>query len=232
MVTKVQIRQWLETAAEVLEENKSTLDELDAALGDGDHGTHMERGFKTVMRQMPSVADKDIGNILETAGTALISSVGGASGPLYGTFFIQAGVASGAKHKLTAQDLSELFQAGVAGVMQRGKATPGDKTMVDALAPAAEAFHQALTERVDTVDVVTSDNAAANTDGIIEALELAVAAAKEGMQNTVSMLALKGRASQLGERSIGHQDPGATSSYLILKALLDTLTCKTNRQIE
>jgi dihydroxyacetone kinase-like protein len=205
MVTKDQIVQWLQTTAVVLEENKKHLTDLDAAIGDADHGINMDRGFKKVMSQLPGVVDKDIGSILKTTGMALISSVGGAGGPLYGTLFMRAGMAVDAKHELTDEDLAALLQAAVEGVVQRGKARLGDKTMVDALSPASKAFQQALEEEADTM----------------LALQRAVGAAEQGMKDTIPMLAKKGRASYLGERSIGHQDPGATSSYLILKALLD-----------
>ncbi len=206
-VTKDQIVHWLRRTAQVLEENRDYLTQLDAAIGDADHGINMDRGFKRVMSQLPTVEDKDIGSILKTTGMALLASVGGAGGPLYGTFFMRAGMAVGAKQELTAQDLVTLLQGAVDGVIQRGKAQPGDKTMVDALLPALEALREA---------VQTGDD-------IKTALEKAVAAAEKGMKDTIPMLAKKGRASYLGERSIGHQDPGATSSYLILKALLDTI---------
>ncbi len=208
MVTKDQVVQWLQTTAAVLEENKQYLTELDSPIGDADHGINMDRGFKKVMSQLPGVVDKDIGSILKTTGMALISSVGGAGGPLYGTLFMRAGMAVDAKHELTGEDLVALLQAAVEGVVQRGKARLGDKTMVDALTPARDAFQQAIEEGADTVT----------------ALQRTVAAAEQGMKDTIPMLAKKGRASYVGERSIGHQDPGATSSYLILKALLDSVS--------
>ena len=210
MVTRDQIVAWLKRVAQVLEENRDYLTQLDAAIGDADHGINMDRGFKKVMSQLPTVEDKDIGSILKTTGMALISSVGGAGGPLYGTFFMRAGMAVDRKMELTDDDLVTMLQAAVDGVIQRGKAQLGDKTMVDALLPAVEALKQALAEGADT----------------ITALERAVAAAEKGMKDTIPMVAKKGRASYLGERSAGHQDPGATSSYLILKALLDTLKAK------
>ncbi len=207
IVTKDQIVLWLRRVADVLEENKDYLTQLDAAIGDADHGINMDRGFKRVLGQLPKVEDKDIGSILKTTGMALISSVGGAGGPLYGTLFMRAGMAVDGKQELTPEDLVTLLRAAVDGVVQRGKAELGDKTMVDALLPALQAFQKAV-EAGEDLDV---------------ALERAVAAAEEGMKATIPMLAKKGRASYLGERSIGHQDPGATSSYLILKALLDTV---------
>ncbi len=208
MVTRDQIVEWLKLVARVLEENKDYLTKLDAAIGDADHGINMDRGFKKVMSQLPGVQDKDIGSILKTTGMALISSVGGAGGPLYGTLFMRAGMAVANKYELTDEDLVHMWEAAVDGVIQRGRAQPGDKTMVDALLPAVEAMKKALEEGADTVEI----------------LRRGVAAAEEGMKATIPMQAKKGRASYLGERSIGHQDPGATSSYLILKAMLDVVS--------
>ncbi|QIR39591.1 dihydroxyacetone kinase subunit L [Tolypothrix sp. PCC 7910] len=204
MVSKEQIWQWLQAFASEIEQNKAYLTELDAAIGDADHGINMDRGFKKVVSQLPTVADKDIGSILKAVSMTLISSVGGASGPLYGTWFLRASTDVAHKQELNEQDLLGLLQAGLDGVLQRGKAQLGDKTMVDVLSPAVTAFAQAVDEGGDTVT----------------ALQQAVAAAEQGLQATTPMLAKKGRASYLGERSIGHQDPGATSAYLMLKCLL------------
>lgn len=206
-VTKEQIVRWLETTAEVLEENKAYLTQLDSAIGDADHGTNMDRGFKKVREKLPTVADKDIGNILKTVGMTLISSVGGASGPLYGTFYMRGGMAADAKEELSGDDLVNVLQGAIDGIVQRGRAQPGDKTMVDALMPALEALKASVGQGKSVVD----------------ALADSVAAARQGMEDTIPLQARKGRASYLGERSIGHQDPGATSSYLILNALLDTI---------
>jgi phosphoenolpyruvate---glycerone phosphotransferase subunit DhaL len=140
MATRDEIVNWLEKLAEVVTANKEYLTELDSAIGDADHGINMKRGIDRVMEKLPSVADKDIGNILKTAGMTLISSVGGASGPLYGTFFMRGGMAAAAKEELTADDLLEVLQAGVDGIVQRGRAQPGDKTMVDAWLPALAAY--------------------------------------------------------------------------------------------
>lgn len=205
MVT--QILQWLQTFAAEIEQNKDYLTQLDAAIGDADHGTNMDRGFKKVIAQLPSLADRDIGSILKSVSMTLISTVGGASGPLYGTFFLKASTAVTGKQELNADDMLNLLQAGLDGVLQRGKAQLGDKTMVDALSPAVVAYQQAVGEG----------------KGIVAAMQQAVAAAEQGMKDTAPMLAKKGRASYLGERSVGHQDPGATSSYLMLKTLLSTL---------
>lgn len=207
MVTKEQIVQWLQTFAAVLEQNKDYLTELDSAIGDADHGINMERGFKKVMSQLTSVVNKDIGSILKTVSMTLLSSVGGASGPLYGTLFLRAATAVDGKQDLTDEDMVRLLQAGLDGVIQRGRAQLGDKTMIDALSPGVAAFQQS---------VVGGKSA-------LEAMQQAVTAAEQGMKDTTPMLARKGRASYLGERSIGHQDPGATSSYLMLKSLLATL---------
>jgi dihydroxyacetone kinase-like protein len=207
-VTKEQIVKWLQAIGHVMEANKEFLTQLDAAIGDADHGINMERGFKKVNSQLSAVVDKDIGSILKSTGMALISSVGGASGPLYGTLFLRAGTAASGKHELNTTELADVLKAGLLGVIERGKAQVGDKTMVDALTPAVEAFEQAV-----------EDSA-----GIAEALGRTVTAAEQGMKDTIPLIARKGRASYLGERSIGHQDPGATSTYLILKALHDAVS--------
>jgi dihydroxyacetone kinase-like protein len=208
MVTKQQIIQWLQSIAVVLEQNKDYLTELDAAIGDADHGINMNRGFQKVASQLPGVADTDIGSILKTVSMTLISSVGGASGPLYGTMFLRASTAVAGKSELTDEDMVGLLQAAVDGVVQRGKANLGDKTMLDALSPASDALRQAV----------------ANGASTQEALEQAVAAAGQGMKDTIGLVAKKGRASYLGDRSANHQDPGATSAYLILKTLLETVS--------
>jgi dihydroxyacetone kinase-like protein len=207
MVTKDQIVQWLETTGSVMIENKDYLTQLDAAIGDADHGINMARGFTKVLEKLPTITDKDIGNILKTTGMTLISSVGGASGPLYGTFFMRSGMAMAAKEELDDEDLFKMLNSGVEGIVQRGRPVLEDKTMFDAWAPALDGMRAAIDEGKETSVV----------------LETAVAGAKQGMENTIPLQARKGRASYLGERSIGHQDPGATSSYLMLKALLDTV---------
>lgn len=206
-VTRDQIVQWLENTAAVLSENKEYLTQLDSAIGDADHGINMDRGFKKVIEKLPTVADKDIGNVLKTTGMTLISSVGGASGPLYGTFFMRAGMAVASKEELDGDDVVKMLQAGVDGIVQRGRAKTGDKTMFDAWEPAILALRASLEAG----------------DDLPEALGKSVEAAEQGMKDTIPMQAKKGRASYLGERSIGHQDPGATSSYLMLNALLETL---------
>lgn len=197
---------WVKAFAGVISENKDYLTQLDAAIGDADHGANMDRGFKAVLNKMPEISDKDIGTIFKTVGMTLISTVGGAGGPLYGTLFLQAGMKTAGKMELTLQDWTEALEAALNGVVMRGKAELGDKTMVDALTPAVNALKQSLQEN----------------QPINQALKLSAEAAQKGMEGTVPLVARKGRASYLGERSAGHQDPGATSSYLMLKAAADT----------
>ena len=203
MITKIHVMNWLELAAAKMQENKTLLTELDSEIGDADHGINMERGFKKVLSQLPSVAGKDIGAILKTTGMALISSVGGASGPLYGTFFMDACKVTQGKEELSGEDLTLLLVNGINGIKRIGKANPGDKTLVDAFEPALLALQNSLTDG----------------DTLLQALEKMSKAAKTGMENTIPMIARKGRASYLGERSIGHQDPGATSAFFLLDSL-------------
>ena len=194
---------WLEGMARILEDNRDFLVELDAAIGDADHGINMDRGFKAVVRRLPDLRGQDIGTVFETVGMTLVSTVGGAAGPLYGTFFLRMGAKGGRRVEVAAQDFARMLQAAVEGVMERGKARPGDKTMVDALVPAVAAFSSRIAE----------------DEELREALAAAAAGAESGMKATIAMQARKGRASYLGERSIGHQDPGATSVFLIFKAM-------------
>ena len=170
-VTKEQVVRWLESTAAVLAENKGYLTDLDSAIGDADHGTNMDRGFNKVMEKLPTVADKDIGNILKTVGMTLISSVGGASGPLYGTFYMRGGMAADAKEELDGDDLVNVLQGAVDGIIQRGRAQPGDKTMVDALLPALAALKQAVADGQD----------------VRAAVAAAVAAAEQGMKDTIPL---------------------------------------------
>jgi dihydroxyacetone kinase-like protein len=203
MVTQVQIFQWLYVFASVIEKHKEELTELDAAIGDADHGINMDRGFKKISSILPSIEGKDISSILKT----VISSVGGASGPLYGTWFLRASAVTAGKQELTEKDMLNLLQSGLNGVIERGKAQLGDKTMVDVLYPAVTSFEKAVNEG----------------KGSVEALRMAVTAAEQGLKDTIPMLAKKGRASYLGDRSIGHQDPGGTSAYWMLRSLLEVV---------
>jgi dihydroxyacetone kinase-like protein len=166
----------------------------------------MDRGFKAVKAKMAEMADKDVGTIFKTVGMTLLSTVGGAGGPLYGTFFLQAGVKSAGQMELGLEDWLLALQAAVDGVIMRGKAELGDKTMVDALTPAVEALKKAVADGVP----------------MSQALRDSAEAAKRGMEATTPLVARKGRASYLGPRSADHQDPGATSSYLVLQAAADT----------
>jgi dihydroxyacetone kinase-like protein len=194
------VRDWMERFAAEMAENRSYLTKLDGAIGDGDHGTNMDRGMKKALERLAATDGDDIGASLKAVGMALVSSVGGAAGPLYGTFFMQMGQAAGGRSELDLAGFTEAFDAGLQGVVKRGKAEPGDKTMVDALQPALEALR------------------AADGDDVAAALAKAAQAAQQGMEATVPMVARKGRASYLGDRSAGHQDPGATSSHLLLKS--------------
>jgi dihydroxyacetone kinase-like protein len=205
-ITRDDTLNWVKAVATTIGENSAYLTDLDRAIGDADHGANMDRGFKAVMNKIPEISDKDIGTIWKTVGMTLISTVGGAGGPLYGTFFLQAGMKTAGKMELNLADWTEALEAALNGVIMRGKAELGDKTMVDALTPAVAALKQSISEN----------------QPINKALELSAEAAKQGMEGTIPVVARKGRASYLGERSAGHQDPGATSSYLILKTAADT----------
>ncbi|MGH2732185.1 MAG: dihydroxyacetone kinase subunit DhaL [Actinomycetota bacterium] len=199
---------WIRRGAELIGQNRDHLTDLDAAIGDGDHGVNMERGFRAVLDRLASDVGGDIGSVLSAVGMTLLSTVGGAGGPLYGTFFLQFGAATAGRQQLCAQDWAAGVQAGVRGVQRRGRADLGDKTMVDALAPASQSL---------------VDGAACGAP-LEELLSRAAEAAREGMAATIPLVARKGRASYLGERSAGHQDPGATSSYLLMRAAADALS--------
>lgn len=207
-LTNTDIRHWLERSAQVMHEQNAYLTQLDAAIGDADHGANMDRGFQAVTGKIAGMPDADISTLLKTVGTTLVSTVGGASGPLYGTAFLRAGMAAANKQELESADIVALFTAMLEGIKARGKAQAGEKTMIDALTPAIEAGQQAQAENADPSQILLR----------------MTSAAEEGMKKTVPMLATKGRASYLGERSIDHQDPGATSSWLLIKALSDTVS--------
>jgi phosphoenolpyruvate---glycerone phosphotransferase subunit DhaL len=200
-VVTTDIRNWLDALQRVYAENKQRLTELDSAIGDADHGINMERGFTALESEFATNAPADIRTALQTAATVLIRKVGGASGPLYGTFFLRAAASCGGLAELDAGAVVKMFRAGVAGVQQRGKAEPGDKTMLDALLPGADALRAALGEGAS----------------FASALGQAADAGEKGARDTIPLVARKGRASYLGERSAGHQDPGATSSALLLR---------------
>ncbi|HZS76669.1 MAG TPA: dihydroxyacetone kinase subunit DhaL [Ktedonobacteraceae bacterium] len=205
-MTKDDMMRWLERVADVLHENRIYLTQLDSAIGDADHGVNMDRGFSSVRDKFPAMTEMDMAGQLRTVGTTLVSTVGGASGPLYGTAFIRAAGTLTGKQELGPAEFVAMLEAFLGGIVARGKATTGEKTMVDALAPALEAAKQALNENASIAEITRK----------------AADAAEEGMKATIPMQATKGRASYLGERSVGHQDPGATSSWLILRSLAET----------
>jgi phosphoenolpyruvate---glycerone phosphotransferase subunit DhaL len=199
---------WIRRFGAEIEEQRAELVRLDTAIGDGDHGTNMDRGMRKALANLETLEGDDIGGALKSVGMALVSSVGGAAGPLYGTLFLQMGAATTGADSLDVAGLADALEAGVKGVQARGKAEPGDKTMVDALQPAVAALRAA----------------AEGDTSLPEAVGRAVAAAEEGMKSTIPMEARKGRASYLGPRSVGHQDPGATSSYLLLRSAGEAFT--------
>jgi dihydroxyacetone kinase-like protein len=199
-VTEAQVRDWIRRFADAVAEHRTELVRLDTAIGDGDHGTNLDRGMRKALEKLETVENGDIGADLKAVGMALVSSVGGAAGPLYGTLFLQMGNATTGREELDMAGWTAALEAGLNGVKARGKAEPGDKTMVDALLPALEALR-------DGGD-----------------LGRAADAAEEGMKATIPLEARKGRASYLGPRSVGHQDPGATSSYLLMRSAAEALS--------
>ncbi len=201
--------QWLTDYAKIISDNAAVLTDLDSAIGDADHGANMQRGMQAVLAKMSPDAEApaEISALLKQTAMTLISTVGGSSGPLYGTLFLQMAASTVGKTELSLSDWTAAFETGVKGVMARGKAAPGDKTMIDALVPALDALKLA------------SENGAS----LSEALDQSAQAAATGRDATVNLLAKKGRASYLVERSIGHQDPGATSAQLLVQALADTV---------
>jgi phosphoenolpyruvate---glycerone phosphotransferase subunit DhaL len=203
-VTHEQVRDWIRRYADLIAEHRVELVRLDTAIGDGDHGTNMDRGMRKALERLDGVEAGDIGADLKAVGMALVSSVGGAAGPLYGTLFLQMGTATTGRTELDLEGWTAALEAAVKGVQARGKAEPGDKTMLDALLPALEALRAG------------GDPA--------EALRRSAEAAEEGMKATIPMEARKGRASYLGPRSVGHQDPGATSTYLLLRSAAEALS--------
>jgi dihydroxyacetone kinase-like protein len=205
MISRDNLVTWIEGLQQVYAENKEYLTKLDAAIGDADHGINMNRGFTNAQAELEKTNPEEISAVLKTVAMALIRTVGGAAGPLYGTFFMRASTTCANKETLEAADVVNLFEAGLGGVLQRGKADLNDKTMVDALQPALNAMKDALESGANLPEI----------------LQQATQAAEEGMKGTIPLQAKKGRASYLGERSIGHQDPGATSSYLMIKTAAD-----------
>lgn len=205
-VTTAVMRGWLAAYAESIAANAAYLTDLDAAIGDADHGTNMNRGMQAVLGKL-ATADGDSAALLRLTAMTLISTVGGSAGPLYGTLFLQMSAAIAGKGDLSLADLTAALDAGIQGVAARGKSAAGDKTMLDALLPAAAALRQA------------QQAGAPLAAGLAQAVQAAAA----GRDATIPLLAKKGRASYLGERSIGHQDPGATSAHLLVQALAEAV---------
>ncbi|CUP84908.1 dihydroxyacetone kinase subunit DhaL [Clostridium baratii] len=191
--------------SEKIDKNKEYLTELDAAIGDGDHGLNMSKGFNAVSDKLKAEEDDNIGNILKKTGMTLVSNVGGASGPLYGTAFMKASMALKDKNEIDINDFLSALKLALEGIKSRGKSTEGEKTMIDALSPAIKSMEDSIK----------------NGDSYIEVLEKGKDAALEGVEFTKSIKATKGRASYLGDRSIGHKDPGATSCFYILETICE-----------
>ncbi len=202
-ITREQILDWMRRFAAEMAEHREELVRLDTAIGDGDHGTNMDRGMRKAIEKLDGAEQADGGTALKTVAMALISSVGGAAGPLYGTLFLQMGTALAGKSEIELADYAQAWRKGLAGVQSRGKAEPGDKTMVDALIPSVEAL----------------ESASDLESGLREAAQ----AAETGMKATIPLVARKGRASYLGERSKDHQDPGATSTFYLFKSAAEAL---------
>ena len=200
-ITATQVRAWISGYAAAIAEHRMELVKLDTAIGDADHGTNMDRGMRAAVEKVEAVEGDDIGAVLKAVGMALVSKVGGAAGPLYGTLFLQMGTATAGRTELDLAGWADALEAGIKGVRARGKAELEDKTMVDALAPALDALREAERDGAELGD----------------ALRRSAAAAEEGMKATIPLEARKGRASYLGPRSVGHQDPGATSTHLLLQ---------------
>jgi dihydroxyacetone kinase-like protein len=210
-ISRDQFIVWIKDFAGVIAENKEYLTSLDSAIGDADHGINMDRGFQAVLTKLPAFANQDIGSISKNIGMVLISTVGGASGPLYGSLFMQFGNKTVGKLELTLSDWIAAIESAVNAVMMRGKANLGDKTMLDTLIPALN----------------TLKECAAKGASLEDALRAAEKTAEQGMLATTPLVAKKGRASYLGERSAGTQDPGATSSYYLMKTAAHTLSNQT-----
>ena len=207
MKDAAQVIEIIRRMAGKIEAEKDFLTELDQPIGDSDHGINMARGFAEVVAKLPTLEGKDIGNILKAVGMTLVSKVGGSSGPLYGSAFMKAGMKVLGKNEIGLPDFIEMLATAVEAVQQRGKAVAGEKTMLDAMIPALDALREA---------------AAKGADGK-QALEAAVKAAQAGVEHTKELIATKGRASYVGERGIGHQDPGATSFTMLLEVVAEAL---------
>ncbi len=206
-LTRAQIILWLQQCALLFEQNSDYLTDLDREIGDADHGLNMNRGFRKVQEKLPEFEGQDIGTILKTTGMTLLSNIGGASGPLFGTFFIRAAKPTASLQSLELNQLVEMVTEGVEGIVSRGKAEPNDKTMCDVWWPVVESLKQANEQNLS----------------IKEAIAQAQVVAEKAAENTIAMQARKGRASYLGERSIGHKDPGSASVVLMIQALANSI---------
>ncbi|TXJ56055.1 dihydroxyacetone kinase subunit L [Brachyspira aalborgi] len=204
----IKIKEWLSSVADTYEKNKDYLTQLDSDIGDADHGINMNRGFKLVKEMINSENKESISDIFKSTGTILIKNIGGSSGPLYGTFFLNAGILSNNKENLSLYDITDIFNKGANAISSLGKSKAGEKTMLDTLFPSLDAMKESINEN--------SEDAELFKNKVMEAAE-------NGMKSTINMLATKGRASYLGERSVGHQDPGATSMFMLIKDLLAIL---------
>ena len=198
---------WLARFAELMAENRSYLTELDSAIGDADHGSNMARGMTAVMAKCDATPSAAVDELFKHVGMTLVTSVGGASGPLYGTFFLRFGSAAGPLTELDAAALGASLRAGLGGIVARGKAELGDKTMFDAMSPAVDAFDTAIAGGAELTDAIAAS----------------AAAAAAGRDATEPLVARKGRASYLGDRSAGHLDPGATSTAFLFQSLAETV---------
>jgi phosphoenolpyruvate---glycerone phosphotransferase subunit DhaL len=206
-ITADHIIRFVELAAARVKDRRDELTALDAPIGDADHGTNLDRGFSAALAKLPALYDEDVGAILDATGRTLLSTVGGAAGPLYGTAFIRAGALLRGHRQVSGADLVAALDAALEGIVARGKVQRGEKTMVDAIAPGVEVLREAR-------DVGRN---------LREAAYQALAAVEDGVRATIPMEATKGRAKFLGPRSVGHQDPGATSAYYLALAIVDVL---------
>jgi len=197
----------IDAMCDMLEQEKGYLSELDGAIGDGDHGVNMAKCFREVKKKLPENSDKDVGTILKNVGMVILNSVGGAMGALYGTFFLKASKEVMGKMEVNLEDLIKMFEAGEKGIQEMGKAQLGDKTLLDTIDPAVKALKEAQ----------------AKGRSLIDALANFSEAAKKGAESTREMISKIGRSSRLGERTIGHQDAGATSCYFILNAFYQVI---------
>ena len=197
----------IKNICKTMQEHKDYLTELDQPIGDSDHGINMARGFEAVNEKLDELKDKDIATILKTVGMTLVSTVGGASGPLYGSAFLKAAMTVTGKNDIDIDTFISMLSSAIEAVKQRGKATLGEATMLDAMIPSLEAMQNAREEKKPALEILTEG----------------VEAAKEGAEHTKDLIATKGRASYVGERGLGHQDPGATSYTYLLEAIYESV---------